>query len=66
MFEELHLGGETFSKTKNELIYKNDVMHIGVEELDKRLGTLHTLIENEKNPDTIKKCILSLIISDNQ
>lgn len=66
MFEELHLGGETFSKTKNDLIYKNDVMHIGVEELDKRLDTLHTLIENEKNPDTIKKCILSLIISDNQ
>lgn len=66
MFEELHLGGETFSKTKNDLIYKNDVMHIGLKELNIRLDTLHNLIEDEKDPNTVKKCILNLIISDNQ
>lgn len=66
MFEELHHGGETFSKTKNDLIYKNDVMHIGVNELNERLNTLHTLIESEKNPEIIRKCILDLIITDNQ
>lgn len=66
MFEELHLGGETFSKTKNDLIYRNDVMHIQLDELNERLSTLKELIENEKDPAVIKKTILSLIISDNQ
>lgn len=66
MFEELHLGGETFSKTKNDLIYRNDVMHIELDELNKRLDTLKVLIENENSPEVIRKTILSLIISDNQ
>lgn len=66
MFEELHLGGETFSKTKNDLIYRNDVMHIELDELNKRLATLKKLIETESNPLVIRNTILKLIISDNQ
>lgn len=66
MFEELHLGGETFSKTKNDLIYRNDVMHITLDELNKRLDILKDLIEHEENTGNIKNAILSLIITDNQ
>ncbi len=66
MFEELHLGGETFSKTKNDLIYKNDVMHISLDELNERLDVLEDLIKNEENIGIIKNTILNLIITDNQ
>ena len=65
MFEELHLGGESFSKTKNDLIYKNDVMHISIEELKERLEILKNTVNNEKDPVVIKQKILELIISDN-
>lgn len=65
MFEELHLDGETFSKTKNDLIFKNDVMHISLEELNKRLDALKDVIENEEKADVIKDAILNLIITDN-
>ncbi|WP_294562104.1 nucleoside-diphosphate sugar epimerase/dehydratase [uncultured Traorella sp.] len=66
MFEELHLGGETFSKTKNDLIYKNDIMHISLDELNKRLDVLEDLISNEENIGIIKNKLLNLIITDNQ
>ena len=66
MFEELHLGGETFSKTKNDLIYRNDVMHISLDELNKRLDVLEDLIKDEENAGIIKNTILSLIITDNR
>lgn len=66
MFEELHLGGETFSKTKNDLIYCNAVMHVEIDELNKRLAKLKEVIETEEDPEVIRNEILSLIISDNQ
>ena len=65
MFEELHLDGETFTKTKNDLIFRNDVMHIELDELNVRLDTLRDLIENEKDPQVVRETILNLIIRDN-
>lgn len=66
MFEELHLDAETFSKTKNDLIFKNDVMHISLDELNKRLDILKEVIEKEDNADVIKSVILDLIITDHK
>lgn len=65
MFEELRLDGEDTTRTKNDLIYKNAAMNITVEEMDKRLDKLHSVLEREPLSHTeIRETILDLIISD--
>ncbi|NBK98691.1 MAG: polysaccharide biosynthesis protein [Erysipelotrichia bacterium] len=65
MFEELHLGGETFEKTKNDLIFKNHVMRIEKEEIEEILEKLDKLLKHKNTTNSvIKKTILDLIISD--
>lgn len=61
MYEELQLEGETRSKTKNDLIYKNDVMNISIEEINNKLETLSDLIKNHNSNVEIKKVLLSVI-----
>lgn len=65
MFEELHLTGETFERTKNDLIMKNHVMKITKQEIDEILGKLHKTISNfEISNQEIKQELLEYIISD--
>lgn len=66
MYEELHLSKETFSKTKNNLIYKNDVMKISIDEVNEKLAILRDVLAQEANAEKIKEIILNLIITDNQ
>ena len=65
MFEELHLTGETFERTKNDLIMKNHVMKITREEIDVILLKLEEVITNKcvTNPE-IKDKLMEYIISD--
>lgn len=65
MFEELHLGGESFEKTKNDLIFKNHVMNINENEIKEILEKLEKLLKQKNVTNTeIKSMILDLIISD--
>lgn len=65
MFEELHLGKESFEKTKNDLIFKNHVMNIEKLDLKERLDKLEKILKCENVTNTeIKELIFSLIISD--
>lgn len=65
MFEELKLDGETTSKTKNNLIFRNNVIHITLEEINKRLVVLDSVIKKDSvTGKEIKDCILNQIISD--
>lgn len=65
MFEELHLSGETFEKTKNDLIFKNHVMKMGLQELNKKLQVLDGVIKEKNVTNTrIRETILTEIISD--
>ena len=64
MFEELHLNSETFKKTKNDLIYENQVMSISLDDVNKRLDTLNELLKRDVSNDEYKRAILDLIIKD--
>lgn len=66
MFEELHLSGEAFEKTKNDLIFKNQVMAISKDELQEILDTLKTTLSTKGVSNvTIKDTLLQVIMSDN-
>lgn len=64
MFEELHLSGETRTKTKNDLIYKNDVMGIKKAELDKKLERLSLALKEECSREEYRLLMLELINDD--
>ena len=61
MFEELRLDGETTTRTKNNLIFKNNVMDITMEEINEKLKELSKVINEEASNEKIKECILKLI-----
>lgn len=65
MFEELHLNGETFERTKNDLIFKNHVMKIEKVEIEEILLRLQEVINRKevKNSE-IKDVLMECIISD--
>ena len=64
MFEELKLDGETTTKTKNNLIFKNNVMSITKEDITERLKQLDEVLHEDIPNDVIKENLLNLIISD--
>ena len=64
MFEELHLNSETFTKTKNDLIYENQIMKISKEAINERLDVLRDLLNKDTSNDEFKTTILDLIIKD--
>lgn len=66
MFEELRLDGETTTKTKNNLIYKNNVMDIEKVTIDEKLKILDEKIHAELDNHDLKNSLLSLIITDEQ
>ena len=61
MFEELRLDGETTTRTKNNLIFKNNVMEITMDEINEKLEELSEVINEEASNERIKECILKLI-----
>lgn len=64
MFEELKLDGETTTRTKNNLIFKNNVMAITKEDVTKRLQQLDEVLHDDIPNSVIKERLLNLIISD--
>ena len=64
MFEELKLDGETTTRTKNNLIFKNNVMAITKEDITDRLVKLEEILNDVEHRNDIKNRLLSLIITD--
>ena len=64
MFEELHLNSETFTKTKNDLIYENQIMKISKEAINERLEVLRDLLSKDTSNEEFRNTILNLIIKD--
>lgn len=65
MFEELRLDGETTTKTKNELIFRNETMRISFEAINDKLKQLDDIANrNDILNSMIKESILELIITD--
>ena len=64
MFEELKLDGETTTRTKNNLIFKNNVMEITKEDITERLSKLEEVLHEDVENEVIKERLLNLIISD--
>ena len=64
MFEELKLDGETTSKTKNNLIYKNEVMKISKKEIEDKLLRLREVLEQHSSKEIIRETMLDVIIGD--
>ncbi len=64
MFEELRLDGEVTTKTKNDLIFKNNVMSISKEDITNRLDSLSEVLNGEYSNKDIKERLLDTIISD--
>ena len=64
MFEELKLDGETTTRTKNNLIFKNNVMAITKEDITDRLVKLEEILNDVEHRKDIKNRLLSLIITD--
>ena len=64
MFEEVKLDGETTTRTKNNLIFKNNVMAITKEDITDRLVKLEEILNDVEHRNDIKNRLLSLIITD--
>lgn len=64
MFEELKLDGETTTRTKNNLIFKNNVMAITKKDVTERLQQLDEVLHEDIPNSVIKERLLNLIISD--
>ena len=55
MYEELSLDYESSEKTDNKMIYKNTTLDIDVEELDKKLNELKSMLGHSKNEEIRSK-----------
>lgn len=64
MFEELKLDGETTTRTKNNLIFKSNVMAITKDDVTERLQQLDEVLHEDIPNSVIKERLLNLIISD--
>lgn len=61
MFEELRLDGEDTKRTKNDLIFVNQVMGISHEQMDQKLAVLSRLLANNASKEEFRETMLSLI-----
>lgn len=61
MFEELHLSGETRTKTKNNLIYKNNVMGITKAQVEEKLNILSELLNKDATTEEYRDTMLEII-----
>lgn len=55
MYEELSLDYESSEKTDNQMIYKNTTLDIDVDELDKKLNELKTMLGHSTNEEIRSK-----------
>ena len=55
MYEELSLDYESSEKTDNQMIYKNTTLDIDVDELDKKLNELKSMLGHSKNEEIRSK-----------
>ena len=55
MYEELSLDYESSEKTDNKMIYKNTILDIDVEELDKKLNELKSMLGHSTNEEIRSK-----------
>ena len=55
MYEELSLDYESSEKTDNKMIYKNTTLEIDVEELDKKLNELKSMLGHSTNEEIRSK-----------
>lgn len=61
MYEELKLDGETRTMTKNDLIFKNQIMDITMEDINEKLDVLSQKLQSNLNPLEYKKVMLEII-----
>lgn len=66
MYEELHLSGETRTKTKNNLIYKNNVMGITKDQVEEKLKVLSELLKKETTTEEYRDTMLEIIKDENR
>ncbi|MBF0848649.1 polysaccharide biosynthesis protein, partial [Streptococcus danieliae] len=60
MFEELSLDYENSEKTDNEMIFKNKVLNIDEEQLNRKLERLELLVQNGNNTE-IREYLFKII-----
>lgn len=66
MYEELHLENENYEKTKNSLIYKNNIFEVDKKKVDNLLSEMKTWILNDDySNDELKQKLLNAIDSKN-
>ena len=61
MYEELKLEGETRTKTKNDLIFKNQITNITETQINEKLNVLSKLLNENVENSKFKETILDLI-----
>lgn len=61
MYEELHLYGETATKTKNNLISKINVMQITKAQVEEKLSLLSQALSEEHDKQDYRELMLELI-----
>lgn len=64
MFEELRLDGETTTKTKNDLIFKNHIMPITLKDINYKLDKLCVCLNSNMSNAEIKEELIALIKDD--
>lgn len=61
MYEELRLGNEKTTRTKNNLIFKNEAHALTKEDLLKRLYELQTALQQFENESEMKEVLMKMI-----
>ena len=65
MYEELTLDKEKTSKTKNNLIYKNEVLDITMTDIQDKLATLQQALSQHVSNEQLKSILMELISEEN-
>lgn len=61
MYEELNLDGETRIRTKNDLIFKNNIMDITIDDINEKLNILSKKLQDNVSEAEYKETMLKVI-----
>ena len=61
MYEELKLDGETRIRTKNDLIFKNNIMDITIDDINEKLNILSKKLQDNVSEAEYKETMLEVI-----
>ena len=61
MYEELRLGNELTTRTKNNLIFRNEATALAKEDLLQRLNELQIALQQEKDNLEMKEVLMNMI-----